>query len=1208
MEKRLRSSLQSSAESFLSSATKLSLKSAKSSLKTLIHSINPTSELSNSLPLSLLASISHSVDSFKEPIHGTRNASSPPSPPTKRHRRSSRSDKPQNEPSREETPQTEQTSVLQKLQIYAYVALLCTTHPSRAFSPEDLLPCVRLLHDNLVLFESDSVLLSEVSSLCEEWWKEELEGRELLISQFIPLLLSRSLTLKKKVDLHRVYVLREALLQFDFEDESIEDLKLLLVRCVISPLYVKNEDGRKFLAFTFGLSLQLLKEILAMIKSQIPFGKKSMLEAYGEVVFRGWKSVDADLKMEIEEGFLQGLIDGAIHASSAPFAAGIRRVLGGFVNQRTTEGVEKLLFRQAEPVIFRSLQVANSNVRQNALHLLLDLFPLEDPDATKEVKDTFLEKQFFLLERLFVDDCPDIRVVAVEGCCRILHLFWELIPSSIITKFLTRAFDDMSHDISSDVRLSTLNGIIYLLGNPHSHEIMKVLLPRLGHMILDSVLSVRAATIDLLLLLRDTQGFQFNKVVDLDMLLNALADDEPLIAQKITQLLIPSYLPSKVGIPEACNRCLTLVKRSPKAGARFCEFASSEGASRKSLTEFAKVLLCSVLSAGKSDQIGGLLSAAASLCNKLANEAFFTSALRKLLSGENIKRLSAFASTQDAKSSLFSIVSAISPAGIDGLIEECKGMVRNCSKLCDSVERQVQIRSAHKLALACNRFEDVYSPMVMLLQNAALACHNTFGLEIPEHIAISATRKKSRDSKTSKREERASRFEDNYVIAAGIAWQIKDLLSSEPGKTTILQSEVHDAFFALKAISEVSIRHCLCYDFMESSVVTAYGTLSLHITLENISINGYDVQSSRKKIRPDTTLDHLLFCSEQIFLGSGLTKPGLLPPECKSCAGMDVRKHIQKDVGSDGEALTSGKKISNFMKIFTSIFKLVTDTATLGLLSHNQQRCLTYASAYIKNIISFLKRYSHDEFEFQGDQFEEIHACLKCSFSYGAKLLNVSLANFSEDSPPPSEIHDLSNDLLNLISSIEIYCGSSYAARLVTVAKQWLPDLILGLASSSMLKQSVNHRTHVPTWLKVLAKIELNGLTDIASDSEGDAVKASEEFPAIKKLTEMMIPLLLTNPDVLDAIGVIFLNVSAVGLQRKDFGLFLGTLNFVLVKVMKKESPPWEKLHMMARAMQKLHVQIEKEAEELKDCGAGIGELMQARALVAAACENLEVS
>jgi len=163
--------------------------------------------------------------------------------------------------------------------------------------------------------------------------------------------------LKKKVDVHRVYMLREAFTLFDFEDESIEDLRMLLMRCVVSPLYVKTEDGQRFVSFAFGLSRQLMKSGLAVVKAQIPLGSKSVLEGFGGILFRAWKEVELDLKGEIEDGFLQGIIDSAIHASSSAFAASLRRVLGGFISQRTSQGVEKLLFTLAEPMIFRSLQV-----------------------------------------------------------------------------------------------------------------------------------------------------------------------------------------------------------------------------------------------------------------------------------------------------------------------------------------------------------------------------------------------------------------------------------------------------------------------------------------------------------------------------------------------------------------------------------------------------------------------------------------------------------------------------------------------------------------------------------------------------------------------------------------------------------------------------------------------------------------------------------
>lgn len=137
---------------------------------------------------------------------------------------------------------------------------------------------------------------------------------------------------------------------------------------------------------------------------------------------------------------------------------------------------------------------------------------MEDPDATKEEKDKLLDKQFYLLEKLMSDECPDVRSVAVEGLCRVFYLFWEVIPSPTITKIITKIFNDMSHESCSEVRLSTVNGITYLLANPQSHGILKVLLPRLGHLMVDSVTSVRVAMIDLLLFLRDVRTFQFNTV------------------------------------------------------------------------------------------------------------------------------------------------------------------------------------------------------------------------------------------------------------------------------------------------------------------------------------------------------------------------------------------------------------------------------------------------------------------------------------------------------------------------------------------------------------------------------------------------------------------------------------------------------------------------------------------------------------------------
>lgn len=96
-----------------------------------------------------------------------------------------------------------------------------------------------------------------------------------------------------------------------------------------------------------------------------------------------------------------------------------------------------------------------------------------------------------------------------------------------------------------------------------------------------------------------TTDFLF-QVTRLDLLLPSLATDHSSIATRLTRLLLPSYFPSKIPVPDACLRCLALVKKSPEAGARFCEFALAEGASPSSLLELIKVFCNAIMaSAGE---------------------------------------------------------------------------------------------------------------------------------------------------------------------------------------------------------------------------------------------------------------------------------------------------------------------------------------------------------------------------------------------------------------------------------------------------------------------------------------------------------------------------------------------------------------------------------------------------------------------------------
>ncbi|EOA33195.1 hypothetical protein CARUB_v10019674mg [Capsella rubella] len=1200
MEKRLRSSLKTSADEFISTAVKLTLKSSKPSLKTIIYSVKPSSDLSSSLPLALHNSILQHTESFQNLVEDDDTTPSVPSPsdspPRKRQRGNG------SEPDSGLDSGQRKHQILGSLQVLSHVVHLCLLNPKKAFSTSDLLPAAQILHNNLRLFESDSVLCLEIAGICECWWKEGFVGRESLISQSLPFLLSRSLTLKKKVDVHRVYMLREAFTLFDFEDESIEDLRMLLMRCVVSPLYLKTEDGQKFVSFAFGLSRQLMKAGLAVVKAQIPLGRKSVLEGFGGILFRAWKEVEQDLKGEIEDGFLQGIIDSSIHASSCAFAASLRRVLGGFISQRTTQGVEKLLFSLAEPMIFRSLQVANSNVRLNALHLLLDLFPMEDPDATKEAKDTLLDKQFYLLEKLMSDECPDVRSVAVEGLCRVFYLFWEVIPSATITKVLTKIFDDMSHESCSEVRLSTVNGISYLLANPQSHGILKVVLPRLGHLMLDSVTSVRVAMVDLLLLLRDVRAFQFNTVVSLDVLLSVLASDQTHVAKGIARLLIPSYFPSRKRAEEASQRCRTLINRKPMAGARFCEFLVSLGATVQSVLHLVGFFLNSILSGDKleENQTEGLFRAAYYLCKDLVADSECMASLKELLPGEKLKSLLDFAPTAQAKSSVIDIIYMVSPDIVSDVLEDCMNLVVSCGGLPGDAGRQTELRSVHKLLLSSNAFCDLIGTFTKIMQKTAYRCQINFGYEVERKNVHSRTRKKSKSAgKSSARWKHVSgkhaiSFEDDYMVAVGIAWQINDLLTIEDARKAILESDIEELLLALKVVSQTSILQATCCKYMDVYPVLAYTSLALHVALQNVNT---DAQKNDMRIAEDIvdqTMDHILDCTEELFQAGDSGTPGTTSPEANLSMQPTTSKGNQlkrrRSNAGDDDAFEGSKEggVLNKFKMLTAILKFFVEYTEMGLASHFQARMLKFTSAYLKYTISIWNDHSTGKLQFEDADMKEMILCTKSSTSYIGKFVNLVMRHATKASRPLFEAFDLANDLLDLFTTVEISLGSAYASKLVTTLNPWIPDLVLALGpcfisnsleEESSYTSSFNHiKFCFPSWLFTFAKIEL-----LEINKEDETSESHLQFPAFKRVRNTIVSLVKGNSKVVDGIGYFLLICSAVCIEKKDFSTALGLLNFVCMKLVSREDREWRELDTMLVLLPRIYPIIEREIGEESD-------------------------
>ena len=290
--------------------------------------------------------------------------------------------------------------------------------------------------------------------------------------------------------------------------------------------------------------------------------------------------------------------------------------------------------------------------------------------------------------------------------------------------------------------------------------------------------------------------------------------------------------------------------------------------------------------------------------------------------------------------------------------------------------------------------------------------------------------------------------------------------------------------------------------------------------------------------------------------------------------------------------------------MLTAILKFMVDATMMGFLSHYYGQFLKFTSGYVQYIISALGRQPHDQCQLKEEDLKDIVLCVNSSFTYAAKLLNQVHRAVSEASPLPPEAFDVANNLLDLITLIELHLGSGKAARLVAAAKPWLPDLILALGSGHILEEIQGEgmhfhaldriKVHFPSWPLILARTELSEMGEVSPEEDGRASE-SEEFPVFKKLLGMIVTLLKGNLNILDAVGVIFLTVSVVGLERKDFGLVLGLLHFVCMKLFSQDDREWGA--MMLASLQDIYPQIERELEEEND-EDGTQKLLSAKELL----------
>jgi len=459
------------------------------------------------------------------------------------------------------------------------------------YRPESLLNTIECMHDILIPMD-DSIsgapaLKVTISRACELMFTQTEPHCENVITQLIPFLLLTALgPASIDADVKRVFNIRKALLLLDFEDESIESIKDLLLRCYLHSSFLKVTEGKRFLSFLLTVDTSLHPFIVGVMKPQLVSGSRMVATSYGEILLKAWKDtmpvggeqspVD---RTAIEEGVIQGFIHDAIHASDRKYFKALRYLLGTFHMDKKSRDVDPMLLRAYGPIIWRSLQCANSFVRAQACHLFFDTFPLNDPAMSIGEDEALKQKQFDLIDALLKDTNHLVRGAAASGVCRVFREYWECIPLPVVKDMLKHVICNLGQDSScAGVRFAVCVGVSDLLANPLSHGILRVLLPSMKYSLHDTSEKVRVEFARLLSKVKDIKGIQFYDIVsEEDLLLRFAADAErPSMCSAMSELLMNSFFPRGdrgTVTPEEkfeqIRRCFLFLKKNEKAAVAF---------------------------------------------------------------------------------------------------------------------------------------------------------------------------------------------------------------------------------------------------------------------------------------------------------------------------------------------------------------------------------------------------------------------------------------------------------------------------------------------------------------------------------------------------------------------------------------------------------------------------------------------------------------
>ncbi|KAK8794669.1 hypothetical protein WA158_001650 [Blastocystis sp. Blastoise] len=410
--------------------------------------------------------------------------------------------------------------------------------------PENLISTLCLYHERFFCFPA--VIQDNIALTIEKLWNTEYAKKETCIPAIITYLLLKALQEDKTQKyIKRLYALKNGFVFLDIDAPQSDTLRALLLKAIFSPPFLISKEGRSLCSIFFLLSPKFPRELYGSILANIIHSPLSLARFYGEILFQAWSEADMIQRKVLETDILQNVLARAVHASTPTLFRPLSEILNAFNRNKLDSNVESMLFDIYDPIIWRALNAANASVRKNAFIILINVFPLQNGGEHKE--DTnIIQKQFDILFKFLTDNTIAVRVAAIEGVCKILYLYWELVPISVSKTILKYILSQSIYDVASNsIRIAVIQGIVYLLDNPLSFSEVKSYLPRLCLFICDKNERVRFETVKLLLKVSQIRSLSLFSLIPVDILLSQIYIDRSVsrLLSLYTQLILPIFWP-----------------------------------------------------------------------------------------------------------------------------------------------------------------------------------------------------------------------------------------------------------------------------------------------------------------------------------------------------------------------------------------------------------------------------------------------------------------------------------------------------------------------------------------------------------------------------------------------------------------------------------------------------------------------------------------